>query len=355
MRVLSEGQFRAATKGGLPEAEPIHRPDDAAEIWSVPVPMPGEQLEYTLSAIVRPRGGAGRDVTVVDPGWAAPETHAHLAAALGRLDRELADVSHIVVTHAHPDHVGAAAELRRLSGARILMHEREQLAIDRARAAESGGGVDVARLVREWGVPSEVADRLAATAGLTRGGADLPEAADVLLRDDDPLPIPGVDWRVLWTPGHTSGHICLVAQAERILVAGDHVLPTVFPGVGIGVDWGLGPADGDAESPIAAYLGSLDRLRPYDDFQVLPGHGYRFSGLAERRAEASGHILTRAREVAASDAAAPGSSIWELASGLSWSAGWENLERGSALPSALLQASMYRDFVREGGLAAHEG
>lgn len=353
MQALSDAQYRAATQGGVPEPEKVygnagdkHR---STELWSVPVPMPGEMLAYTLSVILIDTTGA---VTIVDPGWAKPETHEHLETALAQLGRSTADIANIVVTHAHPDHVGAAEELRRVSGARLMMHEREQLATDRVRAADADGGTDAGALAAEWGAPAEVQDQLATWVAGTRGegGRDLPEPADLLLRDGDQLPIDGADWRVLFTPGHTAGHICIVDRENRLLFSGDHVLPTMFPGIGLGVDRGL-DTDGE-QNPVADYLASLDRLSPYDDVDVLPGHGYQFSGLGARRAQASNHILSRAREVAAAKAAVPEATVWQVASRLSWSAGWERLSSSPMLPSALLQTGMYLDFVRDGAPSA---
>lgn len=342
MQALSEAQYRAATTGGVPAPELVDARPDGTALWSVAVPMPDSLLAYTLSAILVAPDGA---VTVVDPGWETPEAHAHLRAAFALIGCEPGDIAHIVVTHAHPDHLGAADALRRLSGAKLLMHEREQLAVDRVGAARGGSAVGrAAEVVAGWGAPDEVSERLAAQLARTQSNLTLSAPADALLRDGDRLPIAGADWRVLHTPGHTDGHICLVDDERRILMTGDHVLPTLFPGVGLGIDRRLGGAEGD--DPVADYLDALARLEPYDDFDVLPGHGYRFIGLAARRLETAAHLLKRAREVGAALAADPAASIWQVAQRLSWSAGWEKLSAGPMLASALLQTGLHARFVR---------
>lgn len=357
MRVVSEAQLRAASEGGVPEPERVDgpRPGGAAdgsrdgELWSVAVPIPGAAasggaagLGYTLSAILIAENGA---VTVVDPGWETPEAHAELERALAALGRGVADVAHIVVTHAHPDHLGAADALRRASGALLLMHEREQQAIDRVRAEGAG---DPATFAAAWGVPHEQRERLAEQLLRTRRGLQLPDPADVLLRDGDPLPIDGAVWQAIWTPGHTAGHLCLVDRERELLLTGDHVLPNLFPGLGLGLDLGL-RRPGEA-NPVAEHLASLEHLRPYADFEVLPGHGYRFTGLGARLDEMRDHIRTRAGEVGGALAADPGASVWEIAPRLSWSAGWERLAQSPLLASALLQTGYYAEFVLSGGL-----
>lgn len=358
MQALSEAQFQAATQGGVPAPERVFGGDGGAggaggaELWSVPVPMRGDFLEYTLSAILRDSDGA---VTIVDPGWEGEDARIRLEAVLESIGLGLDDIRRIIVTHAHIDHLGAADELRRLSGAQVCLHEREQAVIDRVRGGRAASEDDVVALLAGWGVPAEAQDRAAAHVADLLRGLITPEPADVLLRDGDELPAADSSWEVVATPGHTSGHICLVDRERRLIFTGDHVLPHIFPGLGLDADWGVVSTDrarGAGErQPVADYLASLDRLRPFDGFEVLPGHGYRFSGLAERRERATAHIVNRAREVAAADAATPGASIWRLASGLTWSAGWDRLSNSRMLPSALRQTGMYRDFVRAGGLA----
>ena len=330
MQALSEAQFHAATEGGVPDPEPI-----TDDLWSVAVPAPGDLLDYTLSAIHVGDDGA---VTIVDPGWESPEMHARLDSALAALGRSVADIRYLVVTHAHPDHIGAADALRRASGATLLVHEREEAGLDRARA---GHLEDPSGTVSDWGAPGDAQDRLVAQLTRTREGPALPAPADVLLRDGERLPVPGFACEILPTPGHTEGHICLVDRERGLILTGDHVLPTVFPGLGLGI--GADPGDGN---PITAYLASLDRIAPYDAFDVVPGHGYRFRGLGSRRQELSDHVHRRADEVAGALAADPDASTWQVASRLTWSAGWEALSTGAWLGSALMQTGLYVDFVR---------
>ena len=338
MQTTSEAQYRAAMGGGVPEPEAI-----ADGLWSVAVPMPGDLLAYTLSVVhVGPDGA----VTIVDPGWETPEVHARIAASLAALDRTVADIRWIVATHAHPDHLGAADALRRASGAQLLLHEREQADIDLLRI---GTEVDARSLVTGWGAPEAVQDRLIADLAGVHDRAVLPDPADALLRDGDRLPMPGFECEVLATAGHTAGHICLVDRDRKLVFSGDHVLPTVFPGVGLSVGRGRG-ASSDEPNPVAAYLESLERLAPYDGFEVVPGHGYRFRGFGGRRREMEDHLLRRAREVGEALAADPEASTWEVASRLTWSAGWDRLSSGPMLSSALLQTALYADFMRGGGV-----
>jgi glyoxylase-like metal-dependent hydrolase (beta-lactamase superfamily II) len=270
----------------------------------------------------------------VDPGFAGSSNLARLRELLSDLGRHLSDVRSIIITHGHYDHLGLATTIKEASGARLLMHPREQPSFGRTQPASA------LVMTSEWGIPQDRAAGLAAQlAAASRAGvsAQDPPPADVLLTDGHSLPIPGFAWTVVATPWHTPGHISLVDQERRLLLSGDHVLPTVFPGIGLG-----GPTESD---PLADYLHSLDRLAPFDDFEVVPGHGYRFHGLQERRAAARHHVLRRADEVAAAIEHSPDATIYQIAARLTWSAGWTPMADSIMLYSALLQTQMYRNFV----------
>jgi glyoxylase-like metal-dependent hydrolase (beta-lactamase superfamily II) len=334
MHALSEAQFRAAIGGGIPEPEPI-----AERLWSLPMAMPGDFLAYTLAAV---QVGASGAVTVIDPGWGSDAALDRIDGFLVSIGRSLVDVRTVVVTHSHPDHIGLAGSLRDATGAMFVLSAREQASIDAFSRPDAG---ETEAMLRGWGVGDETAALLRGRLRAAASGAARPARADLLVEDGDRLPVDGEDWRALITPGHTPGHMCIVDAGRRILFSGDHVLPTVFPGLGLGSAF-----DGN---PLDAYLRSLERLRPCDDFEVVPGHGYRFRGLHARRRKAADHALRRAREVAAITAAEPDASTWDVASRLTWTGGWEQLSDSVMLYSALLQTDIYREFTDAGGLQAH--
>src|SRR5207247_8316774 len=70
---------------------------------------------------------------------------------------------------------------------------------------------------------------------------------------------------VVWTPGHTPGHCCLLLLPERVLFVGDHLLPKITPHVGL---WPGGP-----ENPLGDFLASMDKIQGVDARLVCPAHG----------------------------------------------------------------------------------
>jgi glyoxylase-like metal-dependent hydrolase (beta-lactamase superfamily II) len=82
------------------------------------------------------------------------------------------------------------------------------------------------------------------------------------------------DLEVIWTPGHSPGHICLYEPQNQLLFCGDHVLPTITPNVGYHVLSG--------DNPLGDYYSALGKLASLEVKWVHPGHEYSFTDLKGR-------------------------------------------------------------------------
>jgi glyoxylase-like metal-dependent hydrolase (beta-lactamase superfamily II) len=210
-----------------------------------------EQLAPGITVIPTSRGinvflveGAG-GLILIDAGWAAAP--AEIAAALAERGRSLIDIRRIVLTHAHPDHVQGAAELKGHTGAELLIHQADAAWLVSGRVPWSGRS----------GMLGRVIDRLPKLHWK-------PVTPDRLLAGGDL--VDGL--RVIHTPGHSPGHIALHHESSRTLLAGDLVFNR-------GRELGIGPAA--LASDPTARPASLARL-PLDVDAVGIAHGKSLRG-----------------------------------------------------------------------------
>jgi glyoxylase-like metal-dependent hydrolase (beta-lactamase superfamily II) len=156
----------------------------------------------------RPRSAARAAWVLIDTGvpGCGPEIR---AAAEGLFGAGAAPVA-ILITHAHPDHVGSALELSR--------DWRCPVYVNGADARALGGRRHVRTLkesadLREYTAAPEAPGE--ASAGDALRGA---------------LLVPGLpDWQGIPTPGHTRGHVAFFRAHDRVLIAGDAVVTEVEP------------------------------------------------------------------------------------------------------------------------------
>lgn len=296
--------------------------DDRTFTVSIPLPNPAI-VSSTLAYILVDED---RVAHIVDPGWDSDENMATLRNALA--DWGLSRVGTVVATHLHPDHLGMADRVRREFGAELVISRLEW---DAVQSVSFDG--DRSAIFDEWGVPL---DRRAPASAPRRYFDGWPEP-EHLVGDGAVLDL-GRPVRVVLTPGHSQGGITLVDEGRRRILTGDHVMPHINPGLGLGY---VGEAD-----PVADYLESAERLLEWDGYEVLPGHGYRFAQLGVRVRQHVAHHLRRTRQVAAVMERDPDATIWQIASQLHWSVGFDNL-RTYFLSSALAQTAMHRRFLQD--------
>lgn len=165
------------------------------------------------------------EVAVVDAGPADPK---HIDAILAALDGET--VTHQLVTHTHMDHSPGTALLKQATGAETW-----------AFGPHGSGRPEPGIVVEE--------------------GADHEFEPDHEVRHGDVIEGDGWSAEAVFTPGHTSNHMCFCLREENALFSGDHVM-----------GWSttvVSPPDGD----MAAYMKSLEMLLGRDDQVYYPTHG----------------------------------------------------------------------------------
>jgi glyoxylase-like metal-dependent hydrolase (beta-lactamase superfamily II) len=173
--------------------------------------------------------------------------------ALRDVRRSVGEVTTILVTHRHDDHVGGLAELRRRSGATVVAHVIDVPFITGQRTAQNPP------LLRLLSTLMRTAD---------------PAPVDEALTADGPFSVPG--FTAVHTPGHTLGHVSFLLDRDGgVLFAGD-----AAGGVPGGrVRGSPGPVTDDA----AAAKHSLKRLATLDFRVAVFGHGPAVTDAAVER------------------------------------------------------------------------
>ncbi len=176
-----------------------------------------------------------KEAVVIDPG-AEPDT------ILGRASQLEFDIKLIVLTHGHVDHMAALSDVKEASGAAVAVHEAD--------------------------VTTMKDDFLSYFIGIRKPEFAPPER---LLKDGDEVKVGAVSFKVIHTPGHTPGGICL--YGEGVLFSGD----TLF-------FYGIGRSDfpgGDGPQLVESIKSRLFGLP--EETKVYPGHGPATTIGAEKR------------------------------------------------------------------------
>ena len=149
-----------------------------------------------------------------------------------QLGRDSKEISLLLLSHSHPDHIGSAKSLKETLGLKVAAH-----------AAESGWITDVGRQNRERPVPGF--DRLVAGS----------VAVDLELTDGRELALePGLTVKVLHTPGHSAGSLSFLMVEDRVLFTGD-ALPV--------------PGDLPVYEDLPVLWRTLDKLEQVQDVRCL--------------------------------------------------------------------------------------
>lgn len=225
------------------------------------------------------------DATLVDCGIFDPDpTYDHgwadLEAAVESAEQRLDRIHRLAVTHPHVDHYGMAGRVMNVTNCELWMHERSKEELDIYRHPG-----EVRRRVRtmlvDHGVREEQLEEITAFEDLRIYISDVVDPTHYVA-DGDVMECGGRRWEVIATPGHSPSHICLWDASERLLISGDHLLPTITPHI----DY----RRGEDEDPLGQFLDSLDRIGELDPALVLPGHGRPFTdGAARARVVARHH------------------------------------------------------------------
>ncbi|HUF01775.1 MAG TPA: MBL fold metallo-hydrolase [Gaiellaceae bacterium] len=248
--------------------------------------LEGGIRRITLSLPTRP-GHVHAYLLPGEEGWMLVDTGVGLPDAKQTWAAELADaggaVAAVFVTHFHPDHVGAAADLHELTGAPV-----HQGALDYAQCELVWGNPAWSERLLDWfrlhGAPDDVTAELVGQSAVYR--------PFIRYQRDPVLMEPGEHldgWELVPAAGHADGQLCLLK--DGVLIAADHLLGRITPTVGL---WPASRAD-----PLGDYLNALQRTIELAPRVALPGHGEPIADPVGRARELQEHHRVRLGETVA--------------------------------------------------------
>ncbi len=334
-----------------------------AGLHQLKTPMTGPALPYMMPYVFEEADG----IALFDAGFGTPEATRAMREQLAALGYEPKHIRRLIVSHAHPDHLGMARWVKdqspdmelvmlgrewqwiqdrwldnehwtRLSDRWLVRHGIPQTEIDEAHAqaalsptsprvvpgaapaaraavparpAGAGDGGDGEDELTLATAEEEAEERAAARRSRSMPGFDI--EPDVKLEDGEVYAFDRWRLQAVWTPGHTPGHLCMYEPVHRLMFTGDHVLPHISPNVSL-------HADQEGTSPLSDFRDSLRKVAAFDVDLALPAHEFTIPDLAGRCAVLLHHHDGRLEEVRAAIGDAPATAR-EISQRVKWNTG----------------------------------
>jgi len=223
---------------------------------------------------------------MIDSGFPTEEAQEILERELTRLIGGPDRVEAVVITHFHPDHSGLAGWLQDVAGTKVYIHRRDGLRLE--RMMQNGGG--------ESGDDADMLHAMAQKVGFSfetmrsemLGTRHLIQSP-TLVDGGEVLAAGGRRLELVWTPGHTEGHLCVYDRDASILFTGDHLLARITPHVGL--------YSSSLRNPLHEFEESLELVRELNPAIALPAHEAAVLDPAKRALELIEHHRTRRQEV----------------------------------------------------------
>jgi len=242
----------------------------------------------------------GMGWTIVDCGIASKLTKdlwqqifaSHPTLAAPAPGTQTFQATRVLVTHAHPDHIGLAHWLCERFGVSLWMSHADYLTAHAIREDIAGHTLDnLLHMFRSNGLGGEELRRMSLRDNhYRRAVPEFPQSFHRVM-DGDEIRIGDHTWRVIVGYGHSPEHAALYSSKLGVLISGDMVLPKITTNISV---WAVNP-DGD---PLKLFLDSLKRYAGLPaDTLVLPSHGLPFRGLHERIGQLEQHHRQRCEEL----------------------------------------------------------
>jgi len=223
-------------------------------------------------------------------------------SSLKNLNITIKDIDYCIITHDHLDHLGLIKDLKRKNpDLQLLMHEITHEIIEwgtnpnKSKELENEAR-ELAKRMIKYGISEKQGDRivqvLTAMPKLARY-----QKPDKLLVDNEEISIGTNKLKIIWTPGHAVGHICVFDTDRRYLFSGDHILSEITPHIGSFIMSPTLKKKYDFNNILDYYLRSLEKIDLLNPSIIFPAHQEVIYNPSERILEIKEHHKNRLKEI----------------------------------------------------------
>lgn len=261
------------------------------DIYQLQVPMPFNLGEVNCYLFKGKNG-----YTIVDTGDDTEE----VKEIWKQVIPEISPIEKIVLTHAHPDHLGLAKWFKENYDVPIWMADRSYNELLRTQTLFKDG--------KYYNPQAEIS--------LLHGGPEMePEKEgyyklsifnfepDVLFKEDEEIPLGDVMYQPIWTPGHSVDHYCFYNPENKVFLVGDHLLNAINTVV---------ISESLEQNSLNDYFNSIEKIENIPAKYILPGHGELIDDLKARIERMRNHYDKRLK-LTLSSIDEKGSSAYEVA------------------------------------------
>lgn len=251
--------MRAMLIKPFPEIDNIHT-----------IAIPFEEFSDLITANVYLLGNG--PVTLIDTGPKLQGSFELIKSKLKGLGLDFNDVERIIITHGHVDHYGQAVTIRQASqnSVKCFIHAEDKWRVSSDNFQSDGWSKELEKFAVLVGMPAEIVEKIKKRFSVFRILSD-PLDEVTPLEEGEEFIGEGFHLKVIHTPGHSPGNMCLYESRNKILFSGDHIIKHITPNPLL--ELRRDQLKDPKYQSLKEYSKSLDKLNGLDVRYVFPGHG----------------------------------------------------------------------------------
>lgn len=244
----------------------------------------------------------GDSYVLIDAGLSFSDCAKIFFAGLEKLNISINNLKFLIITHEHPDHVGIAEAVKHKNpDIQVVTHEitnniMKYMTDSRNLEQAQKSAENSSHHLKAYGVPEKRAAKVFQYMISFRSFTQY-HKPDRLLNDNEEISINSDILKIIWTPGHSIGHICVLDEQTKYLFSGDHILSRITPHIGAFLPNPITDRSDNFTNILDLYLKSLDRIDQLDPKIIFPAHQEIIYNPHERIVDIKKHHMNRLIEI----------------------------------------------------------